>query len=104
MREEVLEQCGYSTRAVQIRHVVPPRRLEIREVGRAICYGLEVVYREVDIRCAGHSQEMQDLSFGEVGGPAEVAGVRGRAGAAAGFRQVRTRKKPSLAASLAPPR
>jgi hypothetical protein len=70
MRSKVLEQCGYSTRAVQIRHVIPPRRLEI-QAGRGICYGLEVVDREVYIRRAGHGQEVQDLSFGEVGGSAE---------------------------------
>ena len=54
VREEVLEQRGNSARAMQIRHVVPPGRLEIREVRRAVCHGLEVVDREVDICRAGH--------------------------------------------------
>ena len=54
MREEVLEQRGDSARAMQIRHVVPPGRLEIREVRRALCHGLEVVDREIDVCCAGH--------------------------------------------------
>jgi hypothetical protein len=70
VREEVLEQCGDSTYAMQIRHVVPPGRLEIGEVRRAVCHGLEVVDREVDIRRAGHGWEVQDLRHG---GQAESA-------------------------------
>ena len=54
VREEVLEQRGDPARAVQVRHVVPPGRLEVRQVRRAVRYGLEVVDREVNICCAGH--------------------------------------------------
>ena len=61
MREEVLEQGGDAARAVQVRHVVPPGRLEVGEVRRAVGHGLEVVDREVDVCGAGHGQEVQDL-------------------------------------------
>ncbi len=54
MREEVFEQCGDPTRAMQIHHVVPPGWLEIGEVRRVVCHDLEVVNREVDICRAGH--------------------------------------------------
>ena len=54
VREEVLEQRRDPARAMQIYHVVPPGRLEICEVRRAVCHGLEVVDREVDVCCAGH--------------------------------------------------
>ena len=64
VREEVLEQRGEAPDAVQVRHVVPPRGLEIGQVRRAVRHRLEVVDREVDVRGAGHGEEVQDLRLG----------------------------------------
>ena len=61
VREEVLEQRGDAPNAVQVLHHVTPRRLQIRQVRRAVCHGLKVVDREFDVGCAGHGQEMKDL-------------------------------------------
>ena len=63
VREEVLEQGGDAARAMQVRHVVPPGRLEVGEVRRAVGHGLEVVDREVDVCGAGHGEEVQDLRW-----------------------------------------
>jgi hypothetical protein len=61
VREEVLEQRGDAPHAMQVLHHVPPGRLQIRQVRRAVCHGLEVVDRELDVSRAGHGQEMEDL-------------------------------------------
>lgn len=74
VREEVLEQRGDAARAVQVRHVVPAGRLEVREVRRAVRHGLEVVDRELDVCRAGHGEEVQHLRWGR---GALVSGAEG---------------------------
>ena len=61
VREEVLEQRGDAPDAVQVRHVVSPGGLEVRQVRRAVCHRLEVVDRELDVCGAGHREEVEDL-------------------------------------------
>ena len=75
VREEVLEQRGDPARAVQVRHVVPAGRLEVREVRRAVRHGLEVVDRELDVCRAGHGEEVQHLRWGR-GGAGQRCGGR----------------------------